>query len=170
MTTQEKIKQLKETILSLEHAKELKELEIKKLREKLKKKNIFERRTKETYFFSNGDGGIGIKTDHSSNLDDARFEAGNYCRDRRTMEKRAEQETLSRLVWQWQKINDRPVDDERKYFIVYNEELNTWETSWLYMLCSFESTFFTSEEKALECIEEVVKPFIRDSVFREQEE
>lgn len=116
-----------------------------------------------------------IYSDYSSNripetetqLDDGRFNAGNYCTDRDIMKQHALHMLLNNLLWRYSMThggNGIDWDDgsEIKVNIYYNMELDEFGITTYSILKYFGAVPFVSEETAKAAIEEIVKPFIAE--------
>lgn len=114
-----------------------------------------------------------IYSDYSSNripetetqLDDGRFNAGNYCTDRDIMKQHALHMLLNNLLWRysmthgWDEIdwNDQ---NANKYTIVYDKVTNRFALDYNYASKQIGVIYFYNQKSAMAAIEEVVNPFI----------
>lgn len=134
-----------------------------------KKESPFERtEPRLPYWYITSDGGVDYSTSAAnSKLADYRFFAGNYCTDKAIMEQRALHETLNRLLWRFQKENDRNDTGHtpNQYVILsidgmpFIKNLPT-VCDWFFGPRLFGVTYFGNKGVAERAIEEVVKPFM----------
>lgn len=111
----------------------------------------------ESYFFINsyGDTEEGVEEEDYASL--CLRAVGNYCTDQDLLERRAEKEMLSRLLWKFSIENDNN-DELKGWCILYDDEREVFYTSPSYARL-FEATRFSTQEIARRAIDEVVKPY-----------
>ncbi|MBR4855265.1 MAG: hypothetical protein IKU94_01405 [Bacteroidaceae bacterium] len=133
-----------------------------------KAENPFERKTDdEEYFYVNVVGEVKPAIDRYFSMDNGCFQVANYCRDKGLMEQRALHETLNRLLWRFQKENDRNDTGHipNQYVILsidgmpFIKNLPT-VCDWFFGPRLFGVTYFGNKGVAERAIEEVVKPFM----------
>ena len=100
-------------------------------------------------------------------LDDARFNAGNYCTDKDIMKQHALHMLLNNLLWRYSMTHGGDKIDwydhsEIKFNICYDAEADEFRRSTYSISKDFGVVHFTSEETAEAAIEEIVKPFIAE--------
>lgn len=116
-----------------------------------------------------------IYSDYSSNripetetqLDDGRFNAGNYCTDRDIMKQHALHMKLNNLLWRYSMTHG---GDEmefgpfstQKYYIAYDAGEKEFYTDWNDSIKCVGAIYFESNKTAEAAIEEIVKPFIAE--------
>ena len=138
------------------------EEQMKKLTEK--KKSPFSRVEEgDEFFFIYFDGQVECRTECRTSYDNMVFAVANYCTDKNLIQQQAWRETLNRLLWRWQYENDEFIDWNNyctsKYTITYDTVNNEFIAYW-HDICKENVHYFSTEEKAYQAIEEVVKPFM----------
>lgn len=147
-----------------------KEIEVEVSEEQLakltKKKSIFSRVEKNgLYCFINSCGRVENISDINSAADFERFLKANYCTDGDIIQQQAYRETLNRLLWRWQHENDEPVDWEgifAKWFIGYDYDSEEFKPDYVNTNFKDLNVFFSTDGKAYQAIEEVIKPFMAE--------
>ena len=147
-----------------------KEIEVEVSKEQIekltKKKSPFAREQGGKYFFIGTDGKIAFNIEENDRYDDNCYSTVNYCTDKDLIQQQAYREILNRLLWRWQYENDKPVDWEDefypKYYIYFSYSGVFWKTSNDFTTRNLGSVYFTTEEKAEQAIEEIVKPFMAE--------
>lgn len=130
-------------------------------------KSPFEREDSDTFYFITTCGHVNYDTDDMLRADDEKYNVGNYCRDRATMEQRALHETLDRLLWRYSEThggeNVWNSQNLQSHYYIYLDTIN----SVLYV--SYNDAhrvegvvYFKDEDTAEAAIEEVVKPFMSE--------
>ena len=121
-----------------------------------KKMTGWERLVLNTTYCTNIDGETQYITEFNEINDDQRYNLANYFSDGILAEDILRMQTLQRQMFRWQAENDVPVDLTQdvvaKWYIQYdteNQNLTTEATKW--RISPF-LPYFTSEEKASECI------------------
>ena len=139
--------------------------QIEKLTEK--KKSPFERRIcEEVYYSILSTGELLQTTEKYLHMDKCLFSSANYCADRDLLQQQAWRETLNRLLWRWQYENDEPIDwenvEDNKFIIEYDFINDEFVAAWCHGSVKENTVYFSSDEKAYQAIEEVVKPFMKE--------
>ena len=122
-------------------------------------------RTPESIFFSIHSSGAVFKSkDCSDSYVNELSSVANYCKDKGIMTKRAKQEVLSRLLWQFSMKNGWSDDlwkdvDILKYYIFYDHEGKVWEIGYTYRQEAVSRIHFISKEIAQQALNEIVIPF-----------
>lgn len=136
-------------------------------RERQDKENLFERKQGGgEYYYISSSGKVLVCRDTAINFS-GRYKVANYCRDKKLMEQRALHETLNRLLWRFQKENDRNDTGQipNQYVILSMDGMPFIKNlptvcDWFFGPRLFGVTYFGSKGVAEAAIEEVVKPFL----------
>lgn len=121
----------------------------------------FARMRSDDYYFITAEGCVFTGCETGTIADDERYEAANYCRDKKLMEQRALHERLNRLLWRYSETHGgdawdtgiggfyirRWTDDGFKAFFCGDGKMNG-------------VVFFADRATAEAAIEDVVKPFM----------
>ena len=98
--------------------------------------------------------------------DDLLFKTANYCTDSDLLQQQAWRETLNRLLWRWQYENDGFIDwenvEDNKFIIEYDFISDEFVAAWCHGSVKENTVYFSSDGKAYQAIEEVVKPFMAE--------
>lgn len=129
-----------------------------------KAENPFERKTNKRYYYIDSCDCIYSFVDDEGTTSKTLYSAGNYCRDKSIMEKRAMHEMLNRLLWRYSEMhggdsNPWPCGE---HWFIYCNTANGNE-----MMVSANDShkkqgtiYFKDRVIAKAAIEEVVKPFL----------
>lgn len=127
----------------------------------------FARMRSDDYHFITAEGSVCTGCETGMIADDERYEAGNYCHDKGLMEQRALHETLNRLLWRFQKENDRnDTGHIPNQYVILSMDGMPFITNlptvcdWFLGPRLFGVTYFGNKGVAERAIEEVVKPFM----------
>lgn len=99
-------------------------------------------------------------------IEDALFNAANYCTDKAIMEQRALHETLNRLLWRYSmehegdKIDWNNVDFNRFVINYAHDDKQFVVDSW-YVYQQLGAVYFHTKEAAKAAIKEIVEPFMK---------
>lgn len=131
---------------------------------KEEKCKLFDRTLGENFFTISEKGCVCKDTDCFEGYIDDRFLVANYCKDKAIMTKRAKQEVLSRLLWQFSMKNGWSDDlwkdvDILKFYIFYDHEGKVWEIGYTYRQEAVSRIHFISKEIAQQALNEIVIPF-----------
>lgn len=131
---------------------------------KEEKCKLFERVRGNNFFTIGIAGNVFNNTDYSWNNADELASVANYCTDKEIMTKRAKQEVLSRLLWQFSMENGWSDDlwgdvCAIKYYIFYEHEEKVWEIGYTYRQEAVSRIHFISKEIAQQALNEIVIPF-----------
>lgn len=87
------------------------------------KKSSFDRKEKnEIYYYIDNDGIVYSVKDRGWVIDDLRYGNANYCSNKDLMMKRADYETLERILWRFSEENG----GRGVYFICYDKKIGGW--------------------------------------------
>ena len=142
--------------------------QIKLIQSDLPEKSPFDRvKEGETYYTIYSDYSLNRIPETETQLDDARFNAGNYCTDKDIMKQHALHMLLNNLLWRYSMTHggdsvDWDDGSEIKFNIYYDTALDEFGTAEYSVLKYFGVVHFVSEEIAKAAIEEIVKPFIAE--------
>ena len=92
------------------------------------------------------------------------YRVGNYCRNKKIMEKRAKQEILNRLLWRFSMENgwDDSLWDDRtisKYRVNYDLETRKYFVDFYFTFRVPGAIYYVSKEIAQRAIDEIIIPF-----------
>ena len=122
-----------------------------------KAENPFARMRSDDYYFITAEGCVCTGCETGMIADDERYEAANYCRDKKLMEQRALHETLNRLLWRYSE--GRGGGEKRGGYFIYRSNMEDMRVGHCtYATCG--DVYFRKKEVAEAAIEEVVKPFL----------
>lgn len=125
--------------------------------ERLIEKDPFARMRSDDYYFITAEGCVFAGCETGAIADDERYEAANYCRDKKLMEQRALHETLNRLLWRYSE--GRGGGEKRGGYFIYRSNMEDMRVGHCtYATCG--DVYFRKKEVAEAAIEEVVKPFL----------
>lgn len=144
---------------------EVSEEQFEKLTEK--KKNPFERAASgNSYYHITAQSIIYPSYEDKPEIDDLRYSIANYCTDRNLIQQQAWRETLNRLLWRWQYENDEPIKwqsiEDDKFLIEYDFINDKFVVAWCHGSVKGNTVYFSTDGKAYQAIEEVVKPFMKE--------
>ena len=100
-------------------------------------------------------------------LDDNRFNVGNYCTDKDIMKQHALHMKLNNLLWRYSMTHggdkiELGVFSTQKYYIAYDASHKEFYTDWNSDVKNVGVIYFGSDNIAWDAIEEIVKPFIAE--------
>lgn len=127
--------------------------------------NSFERQTEGADYYCIGQDDVVYKvTEANISFDDRRYEIGNYCVDKKLMEKRAAEETLLRKMWRFSLIHggdkiDWDNEDTQKWYLSIASKRRGVVVSFVNALRQIGVIYFNSEEVAEEAKKEFGKEF-----------
>lgn len=120
----------------------------------------------DSYYYITDVGECWIINDTLDNMDDKRYEVGNYCSDKKLMSQRALHETLSRLLWRFSIQNgegENPWDNNNCHYYIYFSVLRrNFEIGGSKLMKNEGVIYFRTEDLAKIAIEEIVKPFLKE--------
>lgn len=117
----------------------------------------FARMRSDDYHFITAEGCVFTGCETGTIADDERYEAANYCRDKKLMEQRALHERLNRLLWRYSE--GRGGGEKRGGYFIYRSNMEDMRVGHCtYATCG--DVYFRKKEVAEAAIEEVVKPFL----------
>ena len=150
---------------------DLTEEQLEKLGLKVEKKDCFERKYNQMYYFTGDYGTVKAECDSkASEIDSLRHSVANYCTDKALIEQRALHETLSRLLWRFSMQNDGDRIDwdngSCKYFITYDYRHKEFKVDYYQSQfgCTLKNAneYFYSAAITKRAIDEIVLPFIKE--------
>lgn len=128
------------------------------------KKNPFERKEDEIYFFITEHGEVNFSVEGCYASNSAHYAVANYCTDKSLMEQRAMHETLNRLLWRYSEEHggDNPWDDIHEHWVIISVCGDVKKISRNYFNSSniFGAIYFKDEATVQAAIEEIVNPFL----------
>lgn len=125
--------------------------------ERFIEKDPFARMRSDDYYFITAEGCVFAGCETRTIADDERYEAANYCRDKKLMEQRALHERLNRLLWRYSE--GRGGGEKRGGYFIYRSNMEDMRVGHCtYATCG--DVYFRKKEVAEAAIEEVVKPFL----------
>ena len=129
-------------------------------------KSPFDRVEKdETYYLIDTDGKVYDSIEAHDEIDEAIYNAGNYCTDEKLLSQRAMHETLNRLLWRYSEENGGSGDWEtpNNHWFIY-KDTNTGVINSTYSTFARQpgTIYFKSETIANEAIAYIVLPFIEE--------
>ena len=142
--------------------------QIKLIRGEVPEKSPFDRvKEGETYYTIYSDYSLNRIPETETQLDDARFNAGNYCTDKDIMKQHALHMLLNNLLWRYSMTHggdkiELGMFSTQKYYIAYDASYKEFYTDWNNDVKNVGVIYFDSEETAKAAIEEIVKPFIEE--------
>lgn len=142
--------------------------QVKLIQPDMPEKSLFDRaKFRDLYYTIYSDYSLNCIPETETQLDDGRFNAGNYCTDRDIMKQHALHMLLNNLLWRYSMTHGGDGIDwddcsEIKVNIYYNMELDEFGITTYSILKYFGAVPFVSEETAKAAIEEIVKPFIAE--------
>ena len=142
--------------------------QIKLIQSDLPEKSPFDRvKEGETYYTIYSDYSLNRIPETETQLDDARFNAGNYCTDKDIMKQHALHMLLNNLLWRYSMTHggdkiELGMFSTQKYYIAYDASYKEFYTDWNNDVKNVGVIYFDSEETAKAAIEEIVKPFIEE--------
>lgn len=127
-------------------------------------KSPFDRVEKdETYYLIDTDGKVYDSIEAHDEIDEAIYNAGNYCTDEKLLSQRAMHETLNRLLWRYSEENGGSGNWEtaNNHWLIYKDMYTGIINSTYSVYTKEPSTiYFASETIANEAIAYIVLPFI----------
>lgn len=130
------------------------------------KNNPFQRgKDNDEYFIILPSGKVVSDIERHYARDDGAYRSANYCTDRKLLEKRAAEETLSRLVWREAEIANagRRQTEKYRYATYYDDKLKTFVPCLTIDVYEFPgNSAFIHEEDTHTCIKNVVIPFVKE--------
>ena len=129
------------------------------------KKSPFDKKeTSEIYYYIDNDGIVDSVKDRGWVVDDLRYGNANYCSNKELMMKRADYETLERILWRFSEENG----GGGAYFIRYDKKIGNWgiteTTAYILLL----GPTFCSKAIALRAIE-VAKKWLRENDLKPED-
>lgn len=100
--------------------------------ERLIEKDPFARMRSDDYYFITAEGCVFAGCETRTIADDERYEAANYCRDKKLMEQRALHERLNRLLWRYSE--GRGGGEKRGGYFIYRSNMEDSETGSCHLL------------------------------------
>lgn len=140
--------------------------QIKLIQSDVPEKSPFDRaKFRDPYYTIYSDYSLNRIPETETQLDDARFNAGNYCTDKDIMRQHALHMLLNNLLWRYSMTHG---GDEmefgpfstQKYYIAYDAGEKEFYTDWNDSIKCVGAIYFESNKTAEAAIEEIVKPFI----------
>lgn len=110
------------------------------------------------YYSINFNGKICENIDRGDDLDNALYEVGNYCTNKKLMEQRALHEILNRLLWRFSEENGGEGKKTHWYIWLDSKFHVDWTCSKKYQ----GIIYFSSGEIAKRALDEIVIPFMRE--------
>lgn len=131
----------------------------------VEEKNCFDRA--EWYYFINCYGEVEECPDMEDYVDSRNYAVANYCTDEDLMKQRAMHETLNRLLWRYSMTHDGDKIDwndinQSKYRVFYSYGLRLFDVDDWNIHKSNGEIYFYSEDIAINAIEEIIKPFMKE--------
>ena len=142
--------------------------QVKLIQSDVPEKSPFDRvKEGETYYTIYSDYSLNRIPETETQLDDARFNAGNYCTDKDIMKQHALHMLLNNLLWRYSMTHggdkiELGMFSTQKYYIAYDASYKEFYTDWNNDVKNVGVIYFDSEETAKAAIEEIVKPFIEE--------
>lgn len=117
----------------------------------------------ETYYLIDTDGTVHDLIEAYDEIDEAVYDAGNYCTDEKLLYQRAMHETLNRLLWRYSEENGGSGNwkTSNDHWCIY-KDMYTGIINSTYCVYTKEpgTVYFVSETIANEAIQDIVQPFI----------
>ncbi|NFT08288.1 hypothetical protein FDF26_14705 [Clostridium botulinum] len=134
--------------------------------EEIKKVNDWERQKyDEKYYYIDYDGTIGYDSDRDNRSDLNCYDNYNYFSTKEKAEKVNKEQLLYRMMKKFYDENDGNVkkSDESmcKYYIAYECSSKTYNVLYGWDLLDLHTIYFSKEQVAERCLEEIVKPFFK---------
>lgn len=131
-------------------------------------KSPFDRVEKdETYYLIDTDGKVYDSIEAHDEIDEAIYNAGNYCTDEKLLSQRAMHETLNRLLWRYSEENGGDNDwnmDEyplnKHWYIYFSQPNNEFFCTYNDAHKNAGIVYFSTKEIANNAIQDIVLPFI----------
>lgn len=132
------------------------------------KKNPFERNSNGgRYYYIDSGGKVEAASEENSSWAKRRQDNANHCTDKALLEKRALEETLSRLLWRFAEINNEHKpnwknSNECKCYCYYDCNDREWRTTFNTLCRNEGATYFSSRALAERAIAEIIEPFCKE--------
>ena len=142
--------------------------QIKLIQADVSEKSPFDRvKFRDSYYTIYSDYSLNRIPETETQLDDNRFNVGNYCTDKDIMKQHALHMKLNNLLWRYSMTHSGDGIDwndvsETKFFIFYCATMDKFSCAEYSILKYIGAVPFISEETAKAAIEEIVKPFIAE--------
>lgn len=123
----------------------------------------FERKMGQSYFYICGDGEVYKDEDLEYQIDEKRYNIGNYCTDKEMLKQRAMHETLNRLLWRYseQHGGDNEWDGENGHYCIAVINGGVQASTDFYGKI-YGTIYFKDIDTAQAAIDGVVKPFLAE--------
>ena len=123
------------------------------------KKSPFDKKeTSEIYYYIDNDGEVDSAKDRGWVIDDLRYGNANYCSNKDLMMKRADYETLERILWRFSEDNG----GRGAYFICYDKKIGDWAITEIPAYILLLGPTFCSKNIAL-CAIKVAKKWLYEN-------
>lgn len=128
------------------------------------KVDTFDRMIGKSYFYICGDGEVYKDEDLEYQIDEKRYNVGNYCTDKEMLKQRSLHETLNRLLWRYseQHGGDAEWDGENLHYSITINAVGEPGSEWFASVRPFGTVYFKDRDTAQAAIEDVVKPFLAE--------
>lgn len=128
------------------------------------KKNPFERKNNEIFFYIGHNGFVRQTFEKAYVEDNEKYAVANYCTDKSLMEQRAMHETLNRLLWRYSEEHggDPKWNGENDHWLISAPHGCYKDEDIIHFSATkpFGAVFFKDKDTAWSAIEEIVKPFL----------
>lgn len=129
------------------------------------KKSPFDKKeTSEIYYYIDNDGIVYSAKDRGWVIDDLRYGNANYCSNKDLMMKRADYETLERILWRFSEENG----GRGAYFICYDKKIGGWAITEIPAYILLLGPTFCSKTIALRAIE-VAKKWLYENNLKPED-
>ena len=131
----------------------------------LKEKSSFDRKEKnEIYYYIDDNGLVYSVKDRGLAIDILRYGSANYCSNKDLMMKRADYETLERILWRFSEENG----GRGAYFICYDKKIGDWAITETPAYILLLGPTFCSKAIALRAME-VAKKWLRENDLKPED-